>query len=184
MSHDDSSGTNTEHKFFVKTLELLRKRNHDLLMNTHLAKNIQVSGLFKATLHKHMNTAQTLFDPPLAPISVCPKNMITKLRSIIKLRFSYLAIHTMLQAILKCYGCKVKHSKHSSNQVTCANLICHIKYIHYNTSIKHMIIDFFNMALCISFGSHDTSGINNSCVMKAWFVWYFVRYTFPIHKRC
>lgn len=27
--------------FLLKTLELLRKRNHDLLMNTHIAKNIQ-----------------------------------------------------------------------------------------------------------------------------------------------
>lgn len=41
ISHDNSPGTSTEHKFFVKTLELLRKRNHDLLINTHLAKNIQ-----------------------------------------------------------------------------------------------------------------------------------------------
>lgn len=162
VSHN-SPGTNIEHKFFVKTLELLRKRNHDLLINTHCKEQTtgQILGLFKATLHTHMNAVQIRLRP-----SIYLQNIFSEEKHLLSLHlhlFLYVPKHyKQVKVFLSCYignvtsylkmlWCKVKHSKsrHSSNQVTCATLIFHIRYIHYNTSIKYIIIDYFSMWICI-----------------------------------
>lgn len=121
-------------------------------------------GLFKATLHKHMlykwGLGQVYIYKTSQRKNTCWHCTCTYFcmsqNTITKFRFSYRAICAMLQAVLKYYGCKVKHSRHSSNQVTCTTLICHIRYIRYNTRIDCMTIDYFSMWIYVFHLVHMT----------------------------
>lgn len=150
-------------KFLLKHW-ITEERHRDLLINTHLAKNTWDRFYVSRS---NTDTSTNSWWPCACTCLYMSHNNIINWRLIL--------LCAMLQAILKCYGCKVKHSK--SRYFKLPVQPCHISYIHYNTSIKYTITEYFS--LCISLGSCNTSGINCRCVMKTGVCRIFVRYLSP-----